>query len=347
MSLLKLRMPWLKTGTVMVAIFVIAAPALADPAPGPAPSDQQQTPPPPPSEGPAPAPAPGEFKVDKEAAQRALERTLVVQGALLLPFGQAEFQPSFTYTRSKVNNENLLLQNGTPFLAQQNVRQNNFTSDLFFRFGLPLDSQIELGIPYRIINNEQVTSISLNGFNQTNKISSNNSGWGDFQLGIAKALLREGLWLPNLIGRVTWDSNSGRTPLGSGFNELTGSLTATKRQDPLVFLGNVSYTKSFEENHATPGDEIGFSVGALLAASPETSLRVILQQTFANDAKANGKTLKGTDRDIASLVFGASSIIGHGKFIDLAATAGLTSDSPDYAIGITLDIRFDIPGFSL
>ncbi|HET8700999.1 MAG TPA: hypothetical protein VFL97_04960, partial [Nitrococcus sp.] len=67
---------------------------------------------------------------------------------------------------------------------------------------------------------------------------------------------------------MTWNSDSGRIPLGSGFNELTGSLTGTKRQDPLVFLGSLSYTKSFEENHTTPGDEIEFSVGALLAASP-------------------------------------------------------------------------------
>ena len=50
--------------------------------------------------GAAPA-APGQFEVDEEAAERALERTLVVTGALLLPFGQADIQPSFTYIRSQ------------------------------------------------------------------------------------------------------------------------------------------------------------------------------------------------------------------------------------------------------
>lgn len=353
MPLLKLRMPWLKLGAVMVTIFVIAAPALADPEPDSTIPAQKQAAPPPPPEGPAPAPAPGEFKVDKDAAERALERTLVVQGALLLPFGQVELQPSFIYTRSKTDNVNQFIQGGTPFLVKQDIRTNAFTSDLSVRFGLPFDSQLEFGIPYRIINNEQVTSISGIGSNQ---VSGNNSGFGDFRLGLAKGLLREGLWWPNLIGRVTWDSDFGRatprgsdlnTPLGSGFNELTGSLTATKRQDPLVFLGSVSYTTSFEENHVEPGDQFGFSVGALLAASPETSLRIIIDQTFANDFRINGKTIKGTDRAIANLSFGASSIVGHGKFIDLTATAGLTDAAPDYSVGVTFVVRFDIPNLSI
>jgi hypothetical protein len=45
--------------------------------------------------------APGQFEVDEEAAERALERTLVVTGALLLPFGKAEIQPRFAYIRSE------------------------------------------------------------------------------------------------------------------------------------------------------------------------------------------------------------------------------------------------------
>ena len=39
----------------------------------------------------------GSFVVDEEAAERALERTLVQTGALLLPFGLAEIQPYVNY----------------------------------------------------------------------------------------------------------------------------------------------------------------------------------------------------------------------------------------------------------
>jgi hypothetical protein len=45
--------------------------------------------------------APGQFTVDESAAARALERTLVQEGVLLLALGEAEVDPSFTYTRRK------------------------------------------------------------------------------------------------------------------------------------------------------------------------------------------------------------------------------------------------------
>jgi hypothetical protein len=48
-----------------------------------------------PSNQPQSQPAPGQFTIDEEAAERALERTLVAAGALLVPFasgGAAHFQ---------------------------------------------------------------------------------------------------------------------------------------------------------------------------------------------------------------------------------------------------------------
>lgn len=366
MSLLKLRMPWLKPGAIMITVFfVIAAPALARSEPGATALDRHSSaeglpllaaaagPEPPAQSHPspknqAPSQAPGQFEVDEEAAERALERTLVVQGALLLPFGLAEFQPSFSYARNELDDLNLFIQQGVPILVEQDVRRNALTGDLFLRFGLPFDSQVEFGIPYQFIDSTEVNEISLVG---RNAVSSDSSGFGDFRLGLAKGLLREGLWWPSLIGRVTWDTDTGETnarnPLGSGFNELTGSLTATKRQDPLVFIGSASYTTSFEANRINPGDELGFSVGALLAASPETSLRLILNQTFADKLEVDGRRIDGTDRVIANLSFGASSIVGHGKFLDFTASTGLTDQASEYSVGVTLVVRFDVPGLPL
>jgi hypothetical protein len=47
-------------------------------------------------------PAPGQFEVSPEAAERALERTLVATGNLLVPKGFAEVQPLFSYTRREL-----------------------------------------------------------------------------------------------------------------------------------------------------------------------------------------------------------------------------------------------------
>jgi hypothetical protein len=166
------------------------------------------------------------------------------------------------------------------------------------------------------------------------KTEGHGSGFGDIRLALAKGLLRERNWWPNLIGRVTWDTDLGETSddgvsLGGGFNELQGSLTMTKQQDPLVFIGGTSYGTTFEKDDINPGDQLSFSVGALLAASPETSLRVVLNQTFVNELEIDDRAISGSDQVIGTLTFGASSIVGRGKFLDLTAEMGLTDEAPD------------------
>jgi len=289
--------------------------------------------------GAAPA-APGQFEVDEEAAERALERTLVVTGALLLPFGQADIQPSFTYIRSEQDAPTFFSAQGRQFIASQDVRRNIFNGELFLRFGLPFDSQLEVDVPYRYVERQVVTEV---GFGARAETESHGSGFGDIGFGLAKGLLHERNWWPDLIGRVTWDTDSGKTSddgfsLGGGFNELQGSLTMTKRQDPLVFIGSASYGTTFEKDAINPGDQLGFSVGALLAASPETSLRVVLNQTFVNELEVSDRAISGSDQVIGTLNFGASSIIGHGKFLDLTAGMGLTDEAPDYSVGISVAI---------
>ncbi|EAR21780.1 hypothetical protein [Nitrococcus mobilis] len=126
MSLLHRRTLKLKRSVAMIAVFSMATPALAHsklssttpgwpprneklPALATAAEPQSSTQPPPAAHNQAHPTASGQFQVDEEAAERALERTLVVQGALLLPFGLAEIQPSFSYTRSELDELNLAL----------------------------------------------------------------------------------------------------------------------------------------------------------------------------------------------------------------------------------------------
>jgi hypothetical protein len=110
--------------------------------------------------GAAPA-VPGQFEVDEEAAERALERTLVVTGALLLPFGKADIEPSFTYIRSQEEAPTIFFAQGRQLIASQDRRRNTFNGELFLRVGLPFDSQLEVGIPYRYVEQEVVTEVGF------------------------------------------------------------------------------------------------------------------------------------------------------------------------------------------
>jgi Putative MetA-pathway of phenol degradation len=294
----------------------------------------------------APRQAPGQFEIEEGAIDRALERTLVQEGVLLLPLGQAEIEPSFTYTRRELNVPTFVTQNGSTFVGEQEVKRDEFVSTTALRFGLPFDSQIEVGIPYNYVDESVDTTVG--GATRTHN-SEFGHGFGDLNVGLAKTLLQEGAgWWPDMIARVTWDADTGKTRdngvlLGGGFNELSGSLSAVKRQDPLAFVGGVSYAKAFENDDIEPGEEVGFSLGTVLAASPETSLSFFFNQTFADDTKVDGDKINGSDQVIGTFNIGAATILGRNMLLSVTGEIGLTDDAPDYAIGASLPIRFDLP----
>jgi hypothetical protein len=297
-------------------------------------------------EQPAPAAAPGQFEVDPDAVDRALERTLVETGVLLLPLGQAQMEPSFSYTRDVIDTPTFVTENGTTFVGEQQVRRNEFTSGQNLRVGLPFDAQAEISVPYRYVDQSTVTKV---GFGERNKSSGSGYGFGDISVGLAKTLLREnGGWWPDLVGRVRWDTDTGKSsdgdvPLGGGFNEIAGSLSAVKRQDPLAFVAGVSYERAFEHNNVRPGDELGFSVGTVLAASPETSLSLSFSQNFSNEVEVDGRGVDGSDGVDGVLSIGAASILGRGLFVNTSVDIGVTDDAPDYAIRASVPIRFNLP----
>ena len=321
-----------------------SGPALGPSPPAPAASEEAEQPHS--AEAAVAQAGPGEFEVEEKEIDRALERTLVQTGVLLLPYGKAEIEPSFSYARWKVDTPTFVSENGTVFVGEQEVRRNDFQTAQSLRFGLPFDTQLELGLPYRYVDELTVTKV---GFGERREADSSGSGYGDLTVGVAKTLLREnGGWWPDIVGRVRWDTDTGKSisgdvPTGGGFNELAGSLSVVKRQDPLAFVGGVSYETTFEKNDIQPGDALGFSVGTILAASPDTSLRLGLDQRFVNEARVSGHSIDGSDQTIGTLSIGVASILGHGVLLNGAVDIGLTDDAPDYAVRASLPVQFDLP----
>ena len=291
----------------------------------------------------APPAAPGQFTVDEAAAARALERTLVQEGVLLLALGEAEIDPSFTYTRRESTFPVVVEGN---VVAERRARRNEFDGQTSLRVGLPFDSQLEVDVPYSYVDQSDTTEVGGSPIDHSDRAG---SGLGDIEVGFAKTLVQEnGGWWPDVVARVQWDAPTGNTRdngvfLGGGFNEVSGSLNLVKRQDPLAFIGQVGYSKSFESDNIEPGDEVAFSIGTLLAASPETSLSFIFNQAFANDTKVDGETINGSDAVSGTFSIGASTILGRNMLLSVTGDIGLTDDAPDYAIGISLPVRFDVP----
>ena len=150
-----------------------------------------------------------------------------------------------------------------------------------------------------------------------------------------------------MIARLSWNAdNGGRNQqegsqgIGSGHNELSGSLTVTKRQDPLIFTGNIRYEYAEEKHNTQPGQGIGLTIGTILAASPETSIRFALNQTFVSETKVNNQNIIGSDQVISSFSLGASSVIDRGNFLNVSVEMGLTEEATDYSLNIAYIKRF-------
>lgn len=287
------------------------------------------------------APAPGTVTVDELAAERALERTLTSEGVLLLPSGQFEIEPFAAYARRVITTPTLVVSNTVIAARSLEVRRNEYDLGVRVRRGLPFESQLELDLPYRSVDQEVVRP---RGLEQLTSDSESGSSVGDFKIGLAKTLFREEGVLPDLVARVTWDTSTGSqedsgVPLGIGFNELRASLTAVKRQDPLVFTGGLSYEKAFKSGEVKPGDEFGMSIGTSLAVSPETALSLSLVQALSQETEVSGQAIDGSNQQSTLLLIGASSLLPRQTLLSLTVGFGLTDDAPDYTVNMSLPIR--------
>jgi hypothetical protein len=290
--------------------------------------------------------APGAVVVDEGDAERALERSLTRSGAVLLRPGILEVEPSFTYARREESTPSFVASGGMVFAGETERNSNSVTAGLALRLGLPWDSQLEIGLPYRWREVETVTSV---GFTPFDSSTESGAGAGDVSVGLATTLLREGLWAPDLVGRVTWDSDSGESDnglsFGSGFQELRGSLSAIKRQDPIAFVGGLSYEHSFEKDDIQPGPTYSANFGSYVALSPETSLRFLLSGGYQDEAEIFGSKAVGSDRTVGTFTVGGSTLLAPGVLMNLSAGIGLTDDADDFSITLSLPIRFGEPLF--
>lgn len=286
----------------------------------------------------------GGLEVDELASERALERTLVDEGALLLSAGQAEILSSVDFDYD--DNDAPVVVNGQ--VAEARVRRNEFEFGVTLAVGLPFDSQVELQLPYNVVRQEA----SLRGGGVAPDADDDwGSGIGDISIRLAKTVLREnGNWWPDVVVRGIWDTNTGErsdngVALEGSFNELRGQVIATKRQDPLAFTAGFIYGYTFEDDDVQPGQEFGLSLGANLALSPETSLSVSLSQSYQDDVEFDGDTINGSNQQSASFNFGGSAIIAPRTLFRLRSSIGLTDDASDYGLRASISYRFNTPFF--
>lgn len=286
---------------------------------------------------------PGLVVVDEAMAERALERSLTRDGALLLPSGVLEIEPRLAYTRQEDATPSFVMSGGGVIASETERNSDSLTASLLLRLGLPGDTQLEVGLPYRWRRVDTVTNI---GFSPAQATTESGAGRGDVRITLAKALLREASGQPDVIGRLTLDNDSGEmtdngVTLGGGFKEVQGALTFIKRQDPVVFIAGLSYQHVYEKESVQPGSLLAGNFGSYIALNPQTSLSFQLSLASQKPTKINGEPIPGSDRVLGSLVVGGSSLVGRGALLNVSLGVGLTDDTDDFTLSLSLPIRLD------
>ena len=252
--------------------------------------------------------------------ERALERTLVREGALVLPPWTFELTPQFSYAHWDSVQD--------PFI------RNSYSAGLSFRMGLPWASQVTVSVPYV--------------WNEGRDPFPSSSGLSDAGILLSKELLiDDGGWVPNLVGSVGWTSPTSRgsafspIPYVSGFQ---AGLTASKRLDPLVVFLGASYFSSASRDIAVtqynPSDVVGLRVGGSLAISPSTSVTTGFNVAYLTNPHFTDFVVPNSDRVLSTVDVGFSTIVWTRTLLNVTAQFGITGHVPDFRVITSLPIRF-------
>ena len=89
-----------------------------------------------------------------------------------------------------------------------------------------------------------------------------------------------------------------------------------------------------------PGDQVGYSLSAFPAISPETSMRFGFSQNFVADSSVRGDRVKGSNFSSASFNLGVSVLLGARTLLDVSGSIGANDEAPDYGLRVSLPIQF-------
>ena len=84
----------------------------------------------------------------------------------------------------------------------------------------------------------------------------------------------------------------------------------------------------------------GVGTGATLAVTPDISLTAGLSFAFEGKAEADGSNIPNSGTTIGLVELGAGVVLSKDVFLNFTGAFGITDDSPDVTLGVSLPVRF-------
>ncbi len=254
-------------------------------------------------------------------ADRALERALQRRGSAVLAPYIVEVTPTLFWSHS-----------GSDAISSTD---DVYGTGLDARIGLPGGWMVGAGVPF--------LHRDVNGVGE-------NTGFGDVSAAVWKSLFTQDDTRPSLVGSLRYTAPTGEdfgeadVPLGNGFHRFEARLSSVKTVAPIAFYGDLAYTYYLDETIAGAkwgrGDAIGFGLGATLAVTPEVSLSVELDAAFEDELEVNGTEVSGSGATLGVVDLSTGIVLSRNVFLIFSSAFGITDDSPDLTLGMSLPIRF-------
>lgn len=144
---------------------------------------------------------------------------------------------------------------------------------------------------------------------------------------------------------------------GSGDYSVSGGMSISKVLDPVVLFGSLSISWAFEEDGLNqvrggrllttvdPGVSISSSAGFAYSLSYDVSLSVSMQLSYTDQTELtfnDGSQAVAQDQTSGFLSFSIGTRVSDQTIVNTNIGIGLTEDTPDFSIGVSLPI--DISG---
>ena len=252
--------------------------------------------------------------------------------------------------------------NDIDLLRIETTRAHTITNTLSVDYGLMDNLTLSGTFPF------------VSKFTQSTEFGGITTGIGDLQFGARYQpfvqsptgptfTLTSSLSLPT--GRSPFDQIIGQnTSTGSGFASASIGVNASQVFDPVALFGSLSLSagKNIDNLHqfnktdsstltgVRPGKTIGFGAGFTYALSYNVSTSVSFQESVTTpshisvvDASNVPQPARATTMQVAAIMnFGLGIRLSPKTTINLTAGVGLTSDSPDFSLGLNVPLTFSL-----
>lgn len=265
---------------------------------------------------------------------------------------------NYTYIGTQAIDQGLDTTGAIDLFKIENTRSHTVTNSVSLDFGVLDNLTVSGTLPF------------VSKFTQSNEFGGIANGIGDLSFGARYQPFVQSPTGPTFTFTSQLNLPTGRSPFttisganlstGSGYGSATLGVNGSQVFDPVALFGSLNLTvakrvDNLNQPHSDgsiltgvrPGKSLGFGAGFTYALSYNVSTSVSFQETVTTDSYityipvGGVSTTRATTMQVAAILnFGLGLRLSPKTTVNLSAGVGLTTDSPDFSLGLSVPLTF-------